>query len=137
MTSDAQAQYLGCKPPVAAPLVALTVLAPPATSEPLPDEQLATFLAAARENIPTLRYVAVAPFCERVQERLALFESECTGERAPWRWWRVVARDGAAAATEVPAWEGARVRAFLRDADLDAAQRFAGASCRDRRVGGC
>ncbi|KAI0737795.1 hypothetical protein C8Q80DRAFT_1276216 [Daedaleopsis nitida] len=76
------------------------------------------------KNIPSLRYVALA----EIRPPRIMQETDFAGTRAPWRWWKIIREDGAegstAKAVEIPAWEGERVRAFLRDANLEAAKNF-------------
>ncbi|KAL1944366.1 hypothetical protein VTO73DRAFT_3551 [Trametes versicolor] len=100
-------------------LSALTVLSIAAPSFPRPLDGLrARFFEHAALALPKLRYVALAS-----RPRLPRDFSDLAGDRAPWRWWRII-RDGQDVAyREIPAWEGERVRKYFRSAD-DKAARF-------------
>ena len=73
---------------------------------------------------PTLRYIAFA-FRE---ELTSDWREDYAGNRTPWRWWKIQ-RDKEGSPEEIqeiPAWEGERVRTYLRNADADAMENFDG-----------
>ncbi|KAL7282784.1 hypothetical protein ACG7TL_004260 [Trametes sanguinea] len=84
------------------------------------DEVLTRFLGCLPTGLPTLRYLAIAAppkISMNISDNLA-------GERAPWRWWRIIRTEGEAETREIPAWEGERVRQFFREADEVQANSF-------------
>ena len=93
--------------------------------------------------VPSLRYIAFADRGTRPPEPTAICDwaedmlyEDHAGTRAPWRWWRLVRDDEdesvVVEAREIPAWEGERVRAFLRNASVETAQAFDGTCSLDR-----
>ncbi|KAI9060001.1 hypothetical protein FKP32DRAFT_1760593 [Trametes sanguinea] len=103
------------------PVSMLSIAARGRHGEEQSEAALARFLSCAPTALPNLRYVAVAAppkISKNVFDDLA-------GERAPWRWWRVIRGEGdVAAAKEIPAWEGERVRQYFRKADRAQADSF-------------
>ncbi|OSC97912.1 hypothetical protein PYCCODRAFT_1439730 [Trametes coccinea BRFM310] len=84
------------------------------------DEVLTRFLGCLPTGLPTLRYVAIA-----APPKISMnISDDLAGERAPWRWWRIIRTDGEAETREIPAWEGERVRQFFRGADEVQANTF-------------
>ena len=82
----------------------------------------------AFKYLPSLRWIALgAPKCRM---HLDLDVQDYAGDNAPWRWWRVTRdEDGTPVeVTEIPGWEGERIRAYLRAADATAADEFDGTS---------
>ncbi|OJT10318.1 hypothetical protein TRAPUB_13186 [Trametes pubescens] len=102
-------------------LPALTVLSIAAPSSPGPlDELRARFFEHAALALPKLRYVALASPRQIPQDF-----SDLAGDRAPWRWWRIIRSAGQDVEfREIPAWEGERVRRYFRDANREKAERF-------------
>lgn len=78
--------------------------------------------------IPSLCYLALG-WRQPLQELSHLIAvDDPIHTHQPWKWWRVV-RDTEGSPTkvkEIPAWEGKRVRKYLRDADTEAAREFDG-----------
>ncbi|TBU44354.1 hypothetical protein BD309DRAFT_958616 [Dichomitus squalens] len=107
------------------PLVCLFVLAPRSSQQSQDDgvdeEARALFLRSAALCYPALKYVALAAPLRAALDK----DVDHAGERAPWRWWRVV-RNEAGEIQEFPAWEGERVRDYLRRADVEAVDALAG-----------
>lgn len=106
-------------------LSALTVLSIAAPSFPRPlDDLRARFFEHAALALPKLRYVALAS-----RGRLPRDFSDLAGDRAPWRWWRIIRSAGQDVEfREIPAWEGERVRRYFRAANKESAERFDGKS---------
>ncbi|TBU48253.1 hypothetical protein BD309DRAFT_949991 [Dichomitus squalens] len=55
------------------------------------------------------------------------YQEDYAGNNAPWSWWKIIKLDDDDAPTEIreiPAWEGERVRAYFREADVEAASKF-------------
>ena len=79
----------------------------------------------AFKYLPSLRWIALATLQRRWRDPIL---DDYGGDHAPWRWWRVVRdNDGAPMeVTEIPSWEGERVRTYLRAADRTAAEEFDG-----------
>ena len=110
------------------PLMCLSILAPGSNlqsqDEGVDEETRDLFLRTVADCYPRLEYVALAaPRWTNMQR-----EDDHTGEHGPWRWWRVI-RSAAGIPEEIqefPAWEGERVRDYLRCADVDAMDKFAG-----------
>ena len=110
------------------PLMCLSILAPGSNlqsqNEGVDEETRDLFLRTVADCFPRLEYIALAaPRWTNMQR-----EDDHTGERGPWRWWRVI-WSAAGIPEEIqkfPAWEGERVRDYLRCADVDAMDKFAG-----------
>ncbi|KAI0737794.1 hypothetical protein C8Q80DRAFT_1210952 [Daedaleopsis nitida] len=116
------------------PLMCLSLLGArsPESEEEANEYRMALFDSVV-EHVPSLRYIALA----EISRILSKQEVDFAGTRAPWRWWKIV-RDSykdegsgkddeegtSVRVVEIPAWEGERVRAFLRDADMEAAKNF-------------
>lgn len=102
------------------PLMFLCIAAPythdPSTSEDAEQEHCKRLLEHAVVALPRLRYLALGQMPEgrRVQTR--------------WRWWRFIRDTERIEVREVPAWEGQRVREYMRDADVASADAFDGKS---------
>ncbi|KAI0696888.1 hypothetical protein C8T65DRAFT_743431 [Cerioporus squamosus] len=80
------------------------------------------FFDQVAQCLPALRYVALA---ER-DEVSADWKEDYSGDHAPWRW-SEVRRDEAGSLVEVleiPSWRGECMRAYLRDADVQAMDKF-------------
>lgn len=60
---------------------------------------------------------------------MSTYQDDYAEVSASWRWWRVLRDDDGTPVEirEIPCWEGERVRAYLRDGDREAAERFDGA----------
>lgn len=75
----------------------------------------------ASYGLPDLHYLALAS-----PPHIPQVFSDISGDRAPWRWWRIIRSGQDVEFREIPAWEGERVRKYFRDADRDKAKRFEG-----------
>ena len=117
MTDDA-------RPKIDSQVFYLSVLAPYATChspwrDTERDEVLRVrFLQRASQYFPRLRYVALAN-----PPTVAVDWREDYGTNSTlWRWWRILRNEHGQAieVTEIPHWEGARVREYVRDANYRA-----------------
>ena len=111
-------------------LVCLSILAPrrevDAHSVSADAVRCEALLRSAAARIPRLRYVALARYeaVELDSDR----EVDYARNAAPWRWWKIV-RDSKGVPeriVEIPAWEGERVREFVRAADGATMEAFGG-----------
>ena len=95
------------------------------------------FLRSAFARLPKLRYIAVAQL--NAKHLKETWSKDYAGNRAPWSWWKAV-RDGRGTLLEIreiPAWEGERVREYVREADAEGMERFDGGcncSCSRARI---
>ncbi|KAH9884948.1 hypothetical protein C8Q73DRAFT_796064 [Cubamyces lactineus] len=98
------------------PLMMLSIAAPRRRND---HSFSATFLINAAAALPNLRYIALA---DPKEVPTALMD-DLSGDRAPWRWWRVI-RGERTELKEIPGWEGERVRRFFREADREKVDAF-------------
>ncbi|KAI0658685.1 hypothetical protein C8Q70DRAFT_182249 [Cubamyces menziesii] len=98
------------------PLMMLSIAAPRRRND---HSFSATFLINAAAALPNLRYIALA---DPKEVPTALME-DLSGDRAPWRWWRVI-RGERTELKEIPGWEGERVRRFFREASREKVDAF-------------
>ena len=136
--ADPTVQAAGFSGEAYSPLICLSLLGDrspePENTEEANECRMALFDRVV-EHVPSLRYISLAEI-NMIQRQ----EFDFAGTRAPWRWWKIVRNldedegagedneeETAVRVVEIPAWEGERVRAFLRNANLDTAGRFDGA----------
>lgn len=102
------------------PLMFVCIAAPymhdPSISDDAEQELCNRLLEHAVVALPRLRYLALGQMPER--RRI----------RTRWRWWRFIRHIERIEVREVPAWEGERVREYMRDADGASADAFDGKS---------
>ena len=83
-------------------------------------------LRDASIRLPRLRYFALA--WDKASVLDGTGKEDYAGDAAPWVWWKI-ARDSRGTPeqiTEIPAWEGERVREHMRAADEATMQAFEG-----------
>ncbi|KAI0737788.1 hypothetical protein C8Q80DRAFT_1125240 [Daedaleopsis nitida] len=83
------------------------------------------FLERVTTRIHSLRYIGLAEVGARF---ISDWQDDFSGTRALWRWWKVV-HSGVedtvpVEVREISAWEGERVRSFLRNADITTVESF-------------
>lgn len=105
------------------PLMLICIAAPythdPSISDDAEQEFCNRLLEHAVVALPSLRYLALGKV-PKVRPSIRT--------RWRWRWWRVIRETERIEVREVPAWEGERVREYMRDADVDGADAFDGKS---------
>lgn len=85
------------------------------------EELRARLFEQAAYALPNLQYLALAN-----PPQIPQAFSDLSGERALWRWWRIIRSDEDAEFREIPLWEGERVRKYFHNADREKAKRFGG-----------